>query len=803
MRIIKRILFGLLVLILAAAAAGFFYGRHLARRALPDYSTDVRLSGLKDDVTVHRDEFAIPHLFAKNDEDLYRATGYVMAQDRLWQMDLIRRATAGRLSEIFGEKLVDTDLFMRLLRISEKSRRALAKTPAPMVRALEAFADGVNQCAAALGRNLPLEFALLGYSFEPWLPEHTLNLIGYMAWMGADTTGEDRFLDKAAQRLGPDSPRFQELLPHPELYKTFIHPKFKPGPGGLAAASIIDGARMHLRALGLSVSAASNNWAVSGDRSVTGKPLLANDMHLDYGLPGIWYQIHQVVEGGLDVTGVTIPGSPFVVAGHNSRVAWGYTFVESDALDLYREKIDTDHPGRYRFNGAWLPLEIRSETIRLKGGGEAVRTVRSTPHGPIISSEADLARGEALALRWIGLDDSNESRATYEMDRAGNWAEFTAALRNFAAVAVNTVYADVDGNIGLYTCGSVPLRKKGDGLAVLPGDTDEYDWTGTIPFEALPHTFNPPGGAVFSANNKPAGDGYPYSIGHYFSRERVDRIRELLAEKPKLGADDFIRMQADLRSRRAETMGRAFTGLLDRAPDLSPGERRAIDLLKTWDAEFRADSPAAAIFESLYLELIREAAEDELGPELTGAFLNTVARPALAYWIEHPDSDWWDDIRTPDKRETFPDILRRSLAAAVGNLEKSAGSDQADWTWGRFHTLTLAHPLSQVRILDRLFHLNRGPAALGGSFDTLPQQHFAMDGDFRILMGPSQRHIFDTADWDRSLTVIPTGESGVPASAHYGDQTRLFLEGRTHADYTARDKIEKAARYKMTLRRAG
>ena len=800
MKIIKRVFLGLLILILAAAAAAFFYGRHLARRALPDYSAAVRLAGMKDEVTVYRDEFAVPHIFAKNDEDLYRATGYVMAQDRLWQMDLIRRATAGRLSEIFGEKLIDTDLFMRLLRIPEKSRRALAQTPAPMVRAVEAFADGVNQYAAALGRRLPLEFALLGYSFEPWRPEHTMNLIGYMAWMGADTTGEDRFLDSAAKKLGADSPRFRELLPHPELYKTFIHPDFKPDPGRVAAAPIIDGARSRLRALGLSVSAASNNWAVSGGRSVTGKPLLANDMHLDYGLPGIWYQIHQAVEGGLDVTGVTIPGSPFIVAGRNARVAWGYTFVESDALDLYRETIDAGHPGQYRFNGAWLPLEIRREMIRLKGGGEAVRTVRSTPHGPIISSEADFARGEALALHWVGLDDSNESRATYEMNRSGNWAEFTAALRNFAAVAVNTIYADVDGNIGLYTCGSIPIRRKGNGLAVLPGDTDEYDWTGIVPFAALPHTFNPPDGAVFSANNKPAGEDYPYSIGHYFTRERVDRIRELLAEKPKFAADDFIRMQADLKSRRAETLGRTFTGLLERAPDLSPGERRALDLLKSWNAEFRADSPAATIFESLYLELIRGAAEDELGPELIGGFLNTVARPALAYWVEHPDSEWWDDIRTADKRETFPDILRRSFAAAVGKLETSSGSDPAGWAWGRFHTLTLAHPLSQVRILDRLFHLNRGPAALGGSFDTLPQQHYAMDGDFKILMGPSQRHIFDTADWDRSLTVIPTGESGIPASAHYGDQTGLFLEGHYHPDYTGREKIERAARFKMTLK---
>jgi penicillin amidase len=497
------------------------------------------------------------------------------------------------------------------------------------------------------------------------------------------------------------------------------------------------------------------------------------------------------------VTGVAVPGCPFVVAGHNDRLAWGYTFVESDALDLYREKIDPAGPGRYFFNGEWRPLDVRPQTIRVKGGGEVARVIRSTPHGPIISSEEDWARGEALALRWVGLDDSNEALALYRMNRARDWPEFTAALRNFAAVSVNTVYADVDGNIGLYTCGGIPLRKKGDGLAVLPGETDAYDWTGLVPFEDLPHTFNPPGGAVFSANNKPAGDDYPHAIGHYFSRERVERIKRLLAEKPRLGTEDFVRMQNDLVSDRAETLGRTFAGLLDKAPGLTPGERAAVDLLKGWNAEFRADSPAAAVFETLYGQLVREAAGDELGPELLDRLLNTIARPLLAYLVEHPDSDWWDDIRTADKRETFPDILRRSLAAAVGTLGKTSGNDPADWVWGKLHTLTLSHPLSQVRILGILFGLNRGPYPMGGSFDTLPQQHYALAGGFKVLMGPSQRHIYDAGDWNRSLSVIPAGESGIPASPHYADQTPLFLAGRYHADL---DKVEAAARYRAVLK---
>lgn len=800
MKILTRILLGLLVVLLAVAVVALFYGRRLARRALPDYNASVSLAGLGADVTVLRDSYAVPHIFAESDEDLYRATGYVMAQDRLWQMDLIRRATSGRLAEIFGEKLVDTDLFMRRLAIPAKSRRSLARTPAPMVRALEAFADGVNRCAAGLGKKLPLEFGLLGYGFEPWAPEHTLNLIGYVAWMGADTTGEDRFLDAAARKLGQDSERFKELLPRTEMYRTHVHPDFRLGSGG-AAASLLDSARPGLRALGLSVSAGSNNWAVSAARSETGRPLLANDMHLEYGLPGIWYQMHQSVAGGLDVTGVAVAGCPFVVAGHNARVAWGYTFVEQDALDLYRETVDAGRPEQYRFNGAWRPLDVRRETIRVKGGREVVRTIRSTSHGPIVSSEEEFARGEALSMRWVGLDDSNEALALYGMNRARDWAEFADSLRHFAAVSVNAIYADVDGNIGLYSCGGIPIRKKGDGLGILPGDTDAYDWTGLVPFESLPHTFNPPEGVVFSANNKPAGDDYPYPIGRYFARERAERIRELLAEKTGLGVDDFIRMQNEVASRRAESLTRIFAGLLDQAPDLTSLQRRALDLLKAWDARFEAGSPAPAIFETLYVELIREAAGDELGPDSTEALMDTVGRPFLAWIFEHPESPWWDDVRTEDKTEGFPDILRRSFAAAVARLEREAGADPSKWSWGRLHTLTLAHPLAQVRILDLAFRLNRGPFAIGGSFDTLPQQHYAMSGGFQVLMGPSQRHIYDLADWDRSLTVIPTGESGIPASPHYGDQTAMFLEGGYHPDYMGRDKIESAARYRMVLKR--
>jgi penicillin amidase len=370
------------------------------------------------------------------------------------------------------------------------------------------------------------------------------------------------------------------------------------------------------------------------------------------------------------------------------------------------------------------------------------------------------------------------------------------------AVGVNVVYGDVDGNIGLYTCAGVPVRAKGDGLMVAPGETDEYDWKGLVPFEELPHSYNPPDGAVSSANNRPADAAYPYLIGHSFDANRIERIRQMLAGKPKFSVEDFARMQADLKSVRAEKLAALLIPELLRMTDLSPEEKTALDLLKAWDFLYMADGAAPLIFETLYQRLAREITEDELGPELEDGFLAAASGDFMAGILERPDSVWWDDVRTTDKRESASEVLRRSLGLAVASLENDFGGDARIWSWGLTHILTLKHPLSQVRILDRVFRLNRGPFKLGGNFDTLNAFSYPRSRPFQVTAGPSQRHIFDTADWNRSLSVIPTGECGVPASPHYADQTKLYIEDKYHSDYVDRALIEKTAKYRMKIGKA-
>jgi penicillin amidase len=799
MKTIKKMLAVLFLLLLGAVIGAAIYVRHIARRGLPDYSESVRLAGMTDEVTVFRDEFAVPHVFAKNEGDLYRAVGYVMAQDRLWQMDLIRRATQGRLSEIFGQDLIQTDLLMRALRIPEKSRLVISQTEEPIIRALEAFADGVNQYIETHPKNLPPEFFLLGYIPEKWTVEHSMNLIGYMAKDLAAALETDILLYKIGQKLLLQAGRYPEFIPDIRLHKTLGYPDFKMDISGLDLSStLLSGAR-RLKDLGLVVFSGSNNWAISGTRSVTGKPILANDMHLALFAPGIWYQIHEVVEGKLDVSGVAVPGTPLIIDGHNGRIAWGMTNAMNDDMDFYLEKINPSNPDEYEFNGAWRPLEVRKERIRVRKRPDVEKELRFTHRGPIISGFSGV-KDKAISMRWMGNEMSNEPRAVYLLNRASNWDDFREAVKTFRALSQNIVYADVDGNIGLYFCAGVPIRK--NGMGVVPGETDEYDWKGLVPFEELPHVYNPASGFVSSANTKPAGDDYPYYISYFFFPPyRNDRIREMLNEKEKLSVEDFCRIQSDVRSKLVAKMNGGLLTEIRKAGELNPAENKSLELLANWDGVLARDSAAAAIFEELYGILLKDLVADELGEDL---FKELSANTLLAMNImenilNDKNAECSDDVRTPDKKETFTDIVQKSFRETVARLLGELGKEPERWEWGHVHRLTLGHPMGTVKVLDKLFGLNRGPFPVGGSFHTVCPFDFSFDGTFKVDTGASQRHVYSLADWDQSLTIIPTGESGIPASRYYCDQTRLYLDNRYHSDHVNRSLIEKEAKFRMTI----
>jgi penicillin amidase len=778
------------VFIATLLAAGVLFVRSVAHRGLPDYNAHIELSGVADEVMVFRDKYGIPHIYAQNEGDLYRAVGYCMAQDRLWQMDLLRRACTGRLSEIFGNDLVETDLLMRSLRMPEKSRMIQEDADDPMVRACVAFADGVNQYIEFHMDTLPPEFIILRYKPEKWRPEHSINLVGYMGWDLALGWSEEVVLDKIRKLFG--EAKTKELIPDLVSHETLVYPDFE---------SKLLAANRNLRKLGLVVFGGSNNWAVSGKKSLTGEPILANDMHLGLNSPGIWYQMHQSVEGVLDVTGVVLPGQPFVVAGHNQQIAWGFTNVMVDNVDFYLEKTNPENPYQYELNGAWKDMETSSEQIEVSGGQTVQEELRFTHRGPVVSRFHD-AGDDVVSMRWIGNDYSNELRSVYLVNRAKNWDDFKEAMRTFISVSQNTVYADIDGNIGLYCCAGVPIRKNGDSNTIFPGWTDEYDWQGIVPFDELPHTFNPESGFVSSANNRTARENYPYYISRwFFPPTRIDRIREMLEEKEQFSVADFQRMQADQKSKMAERIKPVIMAELKKSDGWSSLEKRIYDMFSSWDGILAKTSPEASIFETFLCRFAENLLQDEMGEELYEDYLDagTLRDFTIQNVMRKRDSLWSDDKNTPDKTETFADILRKSFLETVASLREDLGRNTDKWQWGKIHRLMLGHPLGNVKILDRLFGFNIGPFEVGGSTHTVCAFSYSVRAPFDVTWGASHRHIYSLANWDESLAVIPTGVSGIPASRHYGDQTAMYVDNRYHADYFSRALVEKNAEYKMII----
>ena len=791
MKKIKIVGIVLVVLIAAVLIAGAILVRSVARKGLPDYGTNVELAGVTDEVQVYRDACGIPHIYAQNESDLYRAVGYCMAQDRLWQMDLLRRACTGRLSEIFGEELVETDLLMRSLRMTEKSRMILEDASDPMVLACLAFADGVNRYIESHIDRLPPEFIILRYKPEEWLPEHSINLVGYMGWDLRLSWSEEVVLDKIRRLFGDD--KAKELVPDMTLHKTAVYPGWE--------STLLSGGNQ-LRNLGLVVFGGSNNWAVSGKRSENGKPILANDMHLGLNSPGIWYQMHQVVEGAVNVTGVVLPGQPFVVAGHNDRIAWGFTNVMVDNVDFYLEKINPENPHQYEFNGEWREMEVRAEEIKISGDKTVLEELRFSHRGPIVS-RFHAAEESAISMRWIGNDYSDELRSVYLVNRAANWDEFRDAMKTFISVSQNTVYADVDGNIGLYCCAGVPVRKDGYTNAIFPGWTDEYDWQGIVPFDELPHSFNPERGYVSSANNRTTGENYPHYISHwFFPPTRIDRIREMLEEKDHLSVADFQRMHADQKSKLVERIKPKIITELEKSDDWGDLEKQILGAFSSWDGVLSRTSLEASVFEKFLCQYTENLLLDEMGDELYADFLDSglLRDYTIDNTMEAAESLWSDDKNTPDKTESFTDIVQKSFKETVAFLRERNGRNTDKWQWGQIHRLTLGHPLGSVKVLDWLFGFNSGPFEVGGSDHTVCPYSYPAGAPFDVTWGASHRHIYTLADWDESLTVIPTGVSGIPASPHYCDQTKLYVENEYHPDYFSRKMVEKNAKYRMIIR---
>jgi len=793
----KKILTGVVIVLLVAVAGLLIFINIFSKKGLPDYNQHISIPGLEKKVTIYRDKYAVPHIYAENEHDLYLATGYCMAQDRMWQMDLIRRVTMGRLSEIFGEKMLKADILFRTLDISKKSNMVLGKVSKELLGYLDAYAQGVNYYIAEHKGNFPLEYNILGYTPDKWEPVHTLNLIGYMAWDLAGGWDSEIVISNLEKKLG--TALIEEITPkfdnHSPIFPDYVK------------ADLIDKlykdfvlSNDTIAHLGVQILKASNNWAVSGEKSKTQLPILANDMHLGLNSPGIWLQMHQNIRGKLNVTGVALPGAPFIIAGHNDHIAWGMTNVMVDNLDFFVEKINPDNPDEYLYKDEWKKIRTKKEVINIKGKDPKQIDIRYTENGPIVSELKDDIKDLVISAKWQGFEYSNELLGVYLLNKAENFEEFKTAAKEFIAVSQNIVYADTKGNIGLVCAAGIPIRPSNDGAKVQPGWTGEHEWKGVVPFEERPISYNPAKGFVSSANYNTA-ENFPYYINKwgFCGPYRLDRINEILGSKDIFSIEDIKTMQVDMTSKFPELLIKQLIAEAEKKSGLTRLEKEALSILKTWDFSMDAKSSAAAIFENFNLCFIENTFKDQMGDDLYQGYIkNKHATGFAVEQIWNTESLWFDDINT-EKKETFSDIVQKSFSDAIAKLEKELGATASSWEWGKMHTFTLNHPLGSVKILDKVFHLNKGQYELGGSLHTIPQFAYDFRKPFNVNHGPSQRHVYDLSNWDNSFSVIPTGNSGIPASKHYCDQTQLYVDGKFHVDYASESKIMENAEYTMVL----
>jgi len=820
--VFSRVGIGVIILAVLAGAFGTYYVKSyipntVAPKSFPQTDGELQITGLDGPVDIYRDGMGIPHIYATTLHDLFFAQGYVHAQDRFWQMDFWRHIGSGRLSEMFGEGQVDTDKFLRTLGWRQTAEQEYAMLSPESKAILDDYAAGVNAYIQSREPvELSLEYLILtgvlnpDYEIEPWAPIHSLTWGKAMAW---DLAGNmDNEIERAILLKTLTPGQVNELFP---LYPQ-DHPVIVPKIGeGNAAAQQSTGTSEHfgipaesLIALQQNIALldnvlgprgdgiGSNSWTVSGKLTTSGMPLFANDMHLAKRMPSIWYQnaLHCQPETDacpLEVTGFSFVSVPGVVAGHNDQIAWGFTNVGPDVMDLYIERVNPDNPNQYEVNGEWVNFETRTETIHVGGGDPIEITVRITRHGPVVSDtygplkdEVDPKDKEAMpfkekagvelpeyyviSLAWTALQPSTPFEAIWGFNNAQNWEQFREAARGFHVPAQNLLYADTAGNIGYQMPGDSSIRAGGDGRLPVPGWTDEYDWTGFIPFEELPFVFNPDSGYIATANNQTHPWDYPYLVTTDWDYGfRAERIVDMIENAPgKIDIAYFQSMHGDSKNSNAETLVPILLSV-----ELDPELATVRDqFLGSWDYQNRADSQSAAVFEWFWWNLLVKTFNDDL-PEEYWPGGGSRWYEVMRQLVTQPDSPWWDDKDSEAVVETRDDIFALAFEETIKQMQKEHGRNVAKWpTWGELHTIVFQNETlgeSGIGPIEALF--NRGPFETSGGSGIVNATGWTVGESFEVDWLPSEREVVDLSNLDNSLALHTTGQSGHAYHPHYDD----------------------------------
>jgi len=685
-------------------------------RPLPQRSGTIS-APLDAPVSVAFDAHGVPHVRASSLEDALFVQGYLTAQDRLWQMDALRRYDAGDLAEILGPNLLESDRESRRLRLRRIAENGYVSLP-PQDRALlAAYTRGVNQFIATHLDNLPVEFTLLRYQPRPWSAVDTLLICLHM-FRTLTTSWHDE-ISKREMLAAGDPAKVSFLFPTGATGDT------QPG---------------------------SNAWAIGGRRTASGKPLLSNDMHLEFSLPGIWYMVH-LEAPGLNVAGVSIPGMPGVIVGHNERIAWGITNLQFDVQDLYIERLD-EQSGRYLYQNHLEQARLEREIIRVKGRADVEAMQWVTRHGPVTIHEG----GAVMALRWTASEPGILQYPILDIDRAHNWAEFRGALSRFPGPGSNFVYGDVDGNIGYQAAGKLPIRRGYWGDLPSDGSTGEHEWQGFIPFDEMPSVFNPPGGMIVTANQNPFPASYPYTVnGNFAAPYRYRQIRDLLGARSGWRAEDLLKVQTDVYSALHKFLAGQVVAAYERRGVHGPAQDAAVDLLRNWNGQMQQDL-AAPMLISLVYQRLRTAVASSASPN--GAAYEFSLAPAVVERVfkERP-AGWFQD---------YDQTLLSGLVDAIEDGAKQQGHNVTRWRYGNYLRLTISNPvLHAVPWVNSYFEI--GPVPMSGGSTTVKQT--------TRNLGPSMRMNADLGDWDRSLLNTVIGQSGQPLSSHFRDQWKAYYYG--------------------------
>ncbi len=839
-------------------------------RMLPQHGSLLYVGGLQDRVEVLWDAWGIPHIYASNAHDLFFAQGYLHAQDRWWQMEFQRHVGQGRIAELTGYNpaVVGNDLFIRTAGWRQSAEADLAMLDSVTRAALDSYAAGVNAYIGGRpGGDLALEYTLLGLNgvgieVEPWEPVDTLFWAKALSWDQSGNRGRELESLLLADLSSDLRDAYFVSYPYDQrptilttddlsLAETAASARQDSSSAGASPggnARLAGGVTAYTPFLGSDESVGSNSWAIGGQNTASGMPILANDPHIGIQMPSTWYEIglhcRPVSEDcPYDLVGFSVAGTPLILIGHNGQIAWGLTNAIADTQDLYQLRINPENPLQYEYNGAWRDMQVTTEVIHLgsayraraddpntaacegiadlpiNADGDLEIQVRRTHFGPIMTDNTitDDCRFVAqdneapLAMRWTGLEPGNQIGALRQVAVASNWDEFRQALADWPWPTLTFLYADAQGNIGLQLPGSLPIRAPGhDGTAPVPGWTDEYEWQGYIPFDALPNTLNPARGWIVTANHAVVPPEYYTQLAarlgedatYAFSQEtafgyRAARIVEMVRATTAHTPETVAEIQGDNHSLSAEEL---LPYLLD-VPFEDAALADAAVWLASWDLQTHMDSPQAALWQAFWAALVENLWNDQLGFAHPGGDRLAWATRLLMDQPEHP---WWDDTRTTDVVETRDDILARALQEALDAMTAAAGTDRTAWRWGDLHTATFVSSplgLSGIGFVENL--VNAGPVPVSGSWDTVNRTNWVTSDPYAVRGAiSSMRMIVDFGNLDDSRAMHPTGQSGHPLSDHYRDMVDPWRHIHYHPMLFSREAVEEAAVERLDLRPA-